>query len=152
MLRYAMLALLCPGGSAAAAHIVIVPGTGGTPAMRVIAAVGSDSSFRLSVDFTTGFIAQNAGDAVAALHSPSLDPSRSMPAFTKVSGGADGDGCGPWPLAPGPWPLFPTLCTPGCHGSSVRAGCARPKGLSPLPTGSRLHSASCSSKRTAGSS
>ena len=91
MSRRALLLLAACAPSAVAsdadAVTVVVPGAGAAPSMRVAAAIGSESSFRLTVDFFDS--AQP--DSVAPLASPSLDPDRKMASFTRVSS-AEGDG------------------------------------------------------------
>jgi hypothetical protein len=75
-----VLLLALPLRLATAATVeVVVPRAAGLPSMRVAAAVGSSSSFRLTVDFFDG------PDDVAPLESPSLDPNRQMASSTHVS-------------------------------------------------------------------
>eukprot|EP01046_Picozoa_sp_COSAG06_P022376 COSAG06_NODE_1733_length_8551_cov_24.707170_6_plen_129_part_00 len=75
-----VLLLALPLRLATAATVeVVVPRAAGLPSMRVAAAVGSSSSFRLTVDFFDGPF------DVAPLESPSLDPNRQMASSTHVS-------------------------------------------------------------------
>ena len=57
-----------------------------SPTLHVSVSVGSRTSFRLSVNFG------GSRAAAAALPSPSLDAGRAMANFSRVSGGADGEG------------------------------------------------------------
>ena len=74
--------LLCTSVSAAPTHAVLVRNPAGGPTLRVTAAVGSSSSFRLSVEFIDP-ISSTAPSA--ALDSPSLDANRTMSAYTPVT-------------------------------------------------------------------
>ena len=74
--------LLCTSVSAARTHAVLVRNPAGGPTLRVTAAVGSSSSFRLSVEFIDP-ISSTAPSA--ALDSPSLDANRTMSAYTPVT-------------------------------------------------------------------
>eukprot|EP01047_Picozoa_sp_COSAG01_P062658 COSAG01_NODE_8001_length_2958_cov_1.785939_1_plen_166_part_00 len=81
----AALALL---PAAAAAYVVTVPaggGDGSSPSysMRVTATVGSETAFRLTVEFADGGSPDNS--SFQSIPSPSLDPSRAMANFTRVS-------------------------------------------------------------------
>ena len=70
-MKYALLAWIT-GVVAVAAHVVVdIPGT---PNMRVVAAIGSMSSFRLTVEFLDG-----VSTASEPLSSPSLGQSVSQP-------------------------------------------------------------------------